>query len=72
MVSIPKNKINIDDIPLRFGKHSGKTPNELFDQGEFSYLVWLGENMNDPDVISEDLYDNACIERYAVGDWGFY
>jgi len=63
MVTIPEKEIEIDDVPLRFGKHEGSTPNELFEQEEFSYLVWLGENVFDPSVMSEDLYDQATFEN---------
>jgi uncharacterized protein (DUF3820 family) len=31
---------------LKFGKYSGKTIQEIFDAGDYSYIVWLGEKSN--------------------------
>jgi uncharacterized protein (DUF3820 family) len=28
---------------LKFGKYSGKTIQEIFEAGDYSYIVWLGE-----------------------------
>jgi len=63
MVKITPIEIkDIDDTPLTFGKHSGSTPNDLMEQKEYSYLVWLYENMDEP-PISEELYEEADIEN---------
>ena len=71
MVKIPENKIDIDDQPLCFGKHEGRTPNELFEQEEYSYLAWLGENITDPPCMSEDLYDCARAEILDEDQGGY-
>jgi uncharacterized protein (DUF3820 family) len=31
---------------LKFGKYSGKTIEEIFEAGDYSYIVWLGEKSN--------------------------
>ena len=31
---------------LKFGKYSGKTIQEIFEVGDYSYIVWLGEKSN--------------------------
>lgn len=62
MALIPKKEIDIDDVPLGFGKHKGKTPNELYKAEEFSYICWLYEEC-EGDHVSEELYDEAMIEK---------
>lgn len=65
---------DIDDIPLRFGKHIGKTPSEVA-AIDPSYIVWLADRSGDFDIVSEELYnlcDNTGDEydqRYGLG-WG--
>lgn len=51
--------IDIDNIPLSFGKHKGKTPAELAGS-HAGYVVWLFENVT-PCPVSKDLYD-ACYQ----------
>jgi len=62
MVSIPEKDIDIDDIPLSFGKFKGKTPNELFKIEEYSYIVWLAENI-EPSVVSDCIHEEAENEQ---------
>ena len=65
---------DIDDRPLRFGQHIGKTPNEIA-KIEPSYIVWLAERSGDFDIVSEELYDRCndtddeYDEMYGFG-WG--
>lgn len=47
----------IDQTPLTFGKHKGKTPSELLDEYP-SYLAWMLKNFENgvpfsPEVIDE-------------------
>jgi len=53
---------DIDDQPLLFGKHQGKTPKELLEEDP-SYLVWLYETMEDQ--LSTALYEEACEAKEA-------
>jgi hypothetical protein len=46
-----------DDTPLTFGKHRGKTPNEIADEFP-SYVVWLRETIR-PYVVSKHLADDC-------------
>jgi hypothetical protein len=62
----------IDERPLKFGKHIGKTPKEVA-KIEPSYIVWLADRSGDFDIVSEELYDmcnneeDEYDERYGFG-----
>lgn len=45
----------LDKTPLTFGKHQGRTPEEIANGGDQSYIVWLYENVN-PKKCSKELY----------------
>lgn len=60
MVSIPE-QADIDNRPLTFGKFKGMTPNQIFEDEQYYYIVWLYENIED-DVVSECLYEEASLE----------
>lgn len=53
MAKIPQ--LDIDNIPLSFGKFKGKTPNEICEQ-QPSYICWMWEEMDDAPC-SEDCYE---------------
>jgi len=65
MVSI---NFDIDNTPLTFGKHKGKTPNEIL-ESDTSYIVWMWGNMDKPPC-SMDLYELACEEVESGVDEG--
>lgn len=54
-------EVDIDNQPLKFGKYSGNTPDEIseFDPG---YIVWLYEQ--DTSKVSEAMYKhcNSLVE----------
>lgn len=50
----------LDKTPLGFGKHKGKTPEEIADVDP-GYIVWLYENVKPPKV-SRTLYV-ACEDQ---------
>ena len=55
--------IPMDDIKLKFGKHKGKSPKEIFHNDEdYGYLMWLYETL-DNQILSENLYNKAVILR---------
>ena len=66
---------------LTFGKHKGKSINDLMNEGEFSYIVWLEENVNSVHigrkiyetckniVLPQQVIDEVIIES-EHGDWG--
>ena len=45
-------------MELKFGKHKGKTINDLINEGEYSYIVWLEENVNSF-IVDKKIY-NYC------------
>jgi len=52
---------DIDDTPLKFGKHAGLTPNEVAEKDP-SYIVWMYDEFDEPPC-SEDLYEE-CSDRH--------
>jgi hypothetical protein len=70
--------VNIDDIPLRFGKHKGQTPNQIAEHDP-SYVTWMRANVF-PSVCSRELAqdcedairdnDGEIFEDRDFGDWG--
>ncbi len=50
----------LDDTPLAFGKHKGKTPNEIADDNP-SYVVWAYENI-ERKICTQHLYE-YCLKR---------
>ena len=44
------------DTELNFGKHKGKTPGELLESGDASYLAWVADNVNWAEF-EDELYD---------------
>lgn len=69
-------KIDIDDVPLSFGKYKGTTPNEIAGTDP-SYVVWMHDTIK-PRVCSKDLaiaceqeerdYDSEkeCDQHYSL------
>lgn len=55
-----KNKLNIDDIPLTFGKFKRRTPKEIA-RIKPDYIVWMWETLRDPPC-SEELYKASTRE----------
>ena len=43
-------------MKLVFGKHRGKTIQQLLNKGEYSYIIWLKENV-DSITIDKDIYE---------------
>jgi len=58
MVAIPQ--VDIDNLPMGFGKYKGETPSNLLDIDP-SYIVWMYENVQ-PIRCSRELYIDACSE----------
>jgi pyrrolidone-carboxylate peptidase len=60
----------LDHTPLDFGKHAGKTPEQIAEIDP-SYIVWLGETFDGPQAVSAALV-RACQqdlrEMDAEGD----
>jgi hypothetical protein len=54
-------EMDIDQEPLRFGKHAGKTPEEIADEDP-SYIIWMFENVR-PSPCSTSLYELVCMEE---------
>lgn len=48
-----KLEIHIDEIPLSFGKHKGRSPADISDDDP-GYIVWLYENI-EPKIVSKAL-----------------
>lgn len=66
---------------LTFGKHKGKTIKDLMNEGEYSYIVWLAENVNSVSVdkktydycknkVFMDRITHEAIMESEHGDWG--
>lgn len=58
--------IDIDDLPLKFGKHEGLTPNEIAELDP-DYIIWMYENI-DPPPCSSDLVMAAELELVEKAD----
>ena len=56
-------KLSIDDTPLNFGKHRGKTP-RVVAKLDPSYIVWLKANVLDKQVVSRELAQD-CEDEIA-------
>lgn len=58
---------DIDELPLRFGKYKGRTPNEVarYNPG---YIVWLWHNIANPPVTK--LLVQACEDAVDEADEG--
>ena len=50
----------LDHTPLTFGKHAGKTPDQV-SETDPGWLVWAYENVKDKKVCSKALY-RACLQ----------
>lgn len=50
--------IDLDAMPLTFGKHKGKSPSQIADEGDYSYITWLYETI-EPKRCSKELYKDA-------------
>lgn len=50
-------EVDIDELPLTFGKYAGKTPSELMAEDP-SYVVWMYDNVS-PKPCTEELYMDA-------------
>ncbi len=66
---------------LTFGKHKGKTINDLMNEGEYSYIVWLEENVDSvsvdnktyetcKNILFEERIMHEAIMESKHGDWG--
>lgn len=58
-------EVDIDELPLTFGKYAGKTPSELVAEDP-SYVVWMYDNVR-PHPCSKKLHDVA-IDALDEGD----
>jgi hypothetical protein len=58
----------VDHLPLTFGKHVGKTPDQI-SETDPKWLIWAYENIKGRTVCSKTLY-NACCEDDSSIDWG--
>ena len=66
---------------LKFGKHKGKSINNLMNEGEYSYVVWLNDNVSSV-IVEKKTYNycknklfldkitNEAIMESEHGDWG--
>lgn len=66
---------------LTFGKHKGKSIDDLMNEGEYSYIVWLEENVSSVSVdkkiydycknaVFRDRITHEAIMESEHGDWG--
>ena len=63
MISVNTKKSSIDDLPLRFGKHKGKTPNQLFSEDP-RYLLWMINNFDNGVPFTPPLIEKVkCITK---------
>ena len=67
----------VDNMPLEFGKHQGKTPNEIAEIDP-SYIVWLYDNLEEKfvtralrDMCEEAAYDDYETNKEIDGFYGF-
>lgn len=79
-----KDKVNFKNYGkgvLSFGKHKGKTINEIINNGDYGYIMWLNDNVSRITVSDSDYNyckrmaaeDNAMHESMTNsnhGDWG--
>lgn len=56
-------ELRLDKTPLNFGKHRGKTPDEI-SEIDPSYIVWMYERIKNRPTCSHFLYE-CC--RYDSG-----
>lgn len=56
-----KPDAGIDSTPLTFGKHAGKTPEEVAEEDP-SYIIWMYENVKNAPV-SRFLYELTCMDE---------
>ena len=56
-------ELRLDKTPLNFGKHMGKTPDEI-SEIDPSYIVWMYERIQNRPTCSHFLYE-CC--RYDSG-----
>jgi hypothetical protein len=68
---MPGKKIFDFDTEINFGKHKGKTPQELIEDGQASYIVWIYDNV-DWCVLTDDLYDEASEAAETEDHDGYY
>jgi len=55
-----KNVSNIDHIRLNFGRHNGKTPDQV-SVIDPNYIIWMWDKFDDPPC-SEALYNFCKVE----------
>ena len=66
---------------LTFGKHKGKSIDDLMNEGEYSYIVWLNENVSSVSVdkktydyckneVFMDRITHEAIMESEHSDWG--
>lgn len=57
----------VDNMPLEFGKHQGKAPNEIAEIDP-SYIVWLYDNLDAKFVTRSlrDFCEEAAMEDYEA------
>jgi len=53
--------MNIDNIPIKFGKYKGLAPTEIFDI-DINYIKWMYKNVK-PIPCSKKLFE-LCNENY--------
>lgn len=58
--------IDIDAVPLGFGKYKGQTPNDI-GNADPGYIVWLYENLESK-VCSKELYKACEMDRESTVD----
>ena len=68
--------VDIDDIPLKFGKYKGKTPNQVA-QRDPSYIVWMFKHVESsyidtPRVCSKELAEGCEMDIREEEAEGFY
>ena len=57
------------DIILDFGKFKGKTLQQVFEEKEYRYILWLHRNVEKVKV-SEEMIEQ-CISRIEVEDFEY-
>ena len=55
------------DTEINFGKHRGKTPQKLIEDGEASYLIWMYDEV-DWLTLTDELYDDASEANNSNDD----
>ena len=61
-----ENDLKLDKTPLNFGKHRGKTPDEI-SEIDPSYIVWMYEKIKNRPTCSHFLYE-CCLCELDEGD----